>query len=150
MDTARRWQVHRPGHQRDSRPGFMGGTGNGKTHFPAGQIGDAAHRINRLVSRSGGHQHLLAQQQFGLEKGNDFFQQLVRLQHAAVARFATGLITAADVKHSGPVRLQLHHVALGSGMGPHLTVHGRRQQQRHLIKRARQAHQAEQIIGLTM
>src|SRR5881275_3012314 len=39
-------------------------------HLARRQIGDAAHRVDRLVGRAGRDQHALARQQLGLERGH--------------------------------------------------------------------------------
>ena len=53
----------------------------------------------------------------------------------------------AHGQHRGAVLPHLRQVALRGGVGPHLAVHGRRQQQRNTLLRARQAQQAQQFIG---
>ena len=145
--AARRGQAHRPGHQRDLGAGLVGGPGHGKTHLAAGQVGDAAHRVNGFVGRPGGDQHALAGQRLGYKKSDQVCEQLFRLEHAAVTGFAAGLITAAHAQHHSAVSLQLRQVALGGRVRVHLAVHGRRQQQRHGVNGAGQAHQCQQIIS---
>ena len=46
------WPGHRPGHQRHARTGLERGARNGKAHLAARQVGDAAHRVDRLVGRA--------------------------------------------------------------------------------------------------
>ena len=65
--VARRRQVHRPGHQRDLGTGFLRRTCDGEAHLAAGQVGDAAHRVDGLERRTGGDQHAPAGQQLGLQ-----------------------------------------------------------------------------------
>ena len=64
-------------------------------------VGDAAHRVERLERRSGGHQH--TRRPARLWKAATAEQQVRGLQHAAVAGFATGLIAAADAQHGRAV-----------------------------------------------
>ena len=119
-----------------SAPGFARGAGNRKAHLAARQVGDAAHRVNRLVGRPGRDQHALAAQHLGREERDEVFEQFVGLQHAAVAGFAAGLRARAHAQHACAVGLQLRQVALRRRMRVHLAVHGRRHQQRHPVQRA--------------
>ena len=119
----------------------------GKTHLAAGAVGNAAHRVNRLKGGAGGNQHALARQQFGLKKRDYVVQQFLGLAHAAIARFAAGLVAHAHTQHGGAVGTQLRHIAHSGGVRPHFAVHGRGQQQRHRFDGAGQAHQAEQIVS---
>ena len=54
---ARRGQVHGAGHQRHLGAGLLRRTRDGKAHLAAGQVGDAAHRIDGLEGRPGRDQH---------------------------------------------------------------------------------------------
>jgi hypothetical protein len=56
----------------------------------------------------------------------------------------------AGPKHRSAICAQLRQVALRGRMLPHLTVHGRRDQQWTTRQRTRQTQQAEQIIGTAM
>ena len=125
----------------------MGGAGDGEAHLAAGKVGDAAHRVDGLVGWPGTDQHMLARQHLGRKKLHQLVQQLVGFEHAAIADFAAGLLALAHVEHMDAVGLELGHVALGGGVGPHFAVHGRSHDQRHGIQRAGQAHQAEQVVG---
>jgi hypothetical protein len=145
--AARRGQAHRAGHQGHIGAGFTGCARNGKTHLAARQVGDAAHRVDGLVGGAGRDQHMLAGQRFGRKESNHVFKNLLGLQHAAVAGLAAGLETAAHTQHRGAIGIQLNKVALRGRMRVHLTVHGRRHQQRHLVDGTGQAHQAQQVVG---
>jgi hypothetical protein len=70
---------------------------------------------------------MLAQQDFGLQKGNDFVPYFLRFEHAAVTAFATGLLTAAHTQHIGTIGSHLRQVALRGRVLPHLPVHRRGQ-----------------------
>ena len=131
--TAGGGQAHRPGHQCDLGASLVRSPGHGKTHFAAGQIGDAAHRVNGFVGRPGGDQHALAGQGLGCKKSDQVFKELFRLEHAAVTCFAAGLKATAHAQHHGTVSLQLRQVALGGRVRVHLAVHGRGQQQGHRV-----------------
>jgi hypothetical protein len=58
-------------------------------------------------------------------------QQFLRLQLAAISRFASGLIALANAQHDSTVFSQLLQVALCSRVSPHLAVHGRCEDQRN-------------------
>ena len=102
---ARRGQVHRAGHQRDLGAGLLRRAGDGKTHLAAGMVGDAAHRVYGLKRGAGGDQPLLAPQWLRAQQRHHVLEQLGRLQHAAVTRFAAGLLAMAwaeDLRAIGP------------------------------------------------
>ena len=65
---ARRGQAHRPCDQRDVGAGFARRPCNGETHLAAGQVGDAAHRIDRFESGAGRDQHLFPASRLGWKK----------------------------------------------------------------------------------
>ena len=71
----------------------------------------------------------------------------MRLQHAAITGLTTGLVTTADIQHRGAIGAQLRQVALGGRVRPHFTVHGGGNQQGNTLPGARQAHQAQQLVG---
>ena len=89
-------------------------------------------------------------QHLGLKMSDQVFQNFFGLEHATVAHLATGLVPLPHLQHMRAIRAQLRDIALGGRVGPHLAVHGRRQQEGHLVKGARQAHQAEEIVGAAM
>ena len=149
-DAARGWQADRPGDQGDLCTGFAGRTCNRKAHLSARKVGDAAHRINRLISRSGGDQYPLTCQHFRRKKSNDVFQQLRRLQHAAIAGFAASLETTANTQHRRTVGLKLCKISLRGRVSIHFPVHGWRYQQGNFVEGPGQAHQTEQIVGPAM
>ena len=93
---------------------------------------------------------MLAQQGFGGKKRHQLLHDVLRLQHAAVSGFAAGLISSAHVQHVHTIGLKLRHIALGGGVHPHFAVHSRGHQERHLIHRPGQTHQAQQVIRATM
>jgi hypothetical protein len=53
--------------QRDFGASFLRGARDGKAHLAARQVGDAAHRVDRLEGRAGGDQHFPAGEQLRLE-----------------------------------------------------------------------------------
>ena len=77
-------------------------------------------------------------------EGRYGFRDLVRFNHAAHARFATGLIAARRANDRNPVRGKLRHVAARCGVLPHLAIHGGRDKKRAF---ARKAQGREQVIG---
>ena len=125
----------------------MCGARDGKTHFPAGQVGDATDRVNGFIGGASRDDHVLTSHDLGRKEGRHVVQQLIGFQHAAIAYLATGLVALPHVKHVDAVCLQLRHVALRGRVSPHFPVHGRGQNEWHGVERARQAHEAEQIIG---
>ena len=122
-------------------------TGDGKSHLAAGQVGDATHGVNGLIGGASAHQHVLACQHLGLEKSHQLGQQFFGLQHAAVAHLAAGLVALPHIQHVDAVGLELRHIALRGGVGPHFAVHGGGHDQGHRVQRACQAHEAEQVVG---
>ena len=142
----RRGQVHGAGDQRDLRARQARRARNGKAHLAAGAVGEAPHGVDGFKRRPGRDHHAAARQCLRGERGDDFFQQFGRLQHAAIARFAAGLRAKAHGQHARAVSGRLPHVALRGRVRPHFTVHGGRQQQRRALARARQAQQREQIV----
>ena len=60
MHAAWRVQRNRPGHQGHLRARLTRGAGDGKAHLAAGQVADAAYRIQRFKGRPGRDQHALA------------------------------------------------------------------------------------------
>ena len=146
----RRRQAHRPGNERDSGARMMGGLGNGKTHFAAGQIGDASNRVNRLIGGAGCNEHMLALKHFGGPKGKQFIHNFFGFEHAAITRFAAGLIALPYVQHMRAIGLELGHIALCGWVSPHFSVHSRRNNQGHRLNGPGQTHEAEQFIGLAM
>ena len=149
-DTARRGQADRAGHQRHGRAGLAGGACYREAHFSARQVRNAPHGINGLIGGAGSDQHLLTRQRFRREEGNDVFEQLIGLQHAAVAGLAAGLKAGAHTQHRGAIGRQLPEIALRRRMRVHLAVHGRRDQEGHLVDGPCQAHQTEQVISAPM
>ena len=133
-------------HQCDARACLLRRTRQGESHFSAGTVGDASHRINGFVRRPGCDQHRLSGQDFGRKMRRHGLVERPRLQHAPVAHFAAGLLTMAHAQHLRAVGLHLCQIALGGRVAPHFTVHGRGNQQGH-TPRPRQAGQAHQLIG---
>ena len=101
--AARRGQVHRAGDQGDVGAGLGGGACDREAHLAARAVGQAAHRIDRLEGRPGGHQHALAGEQLRLEEGDQRVAQLGGLEHPAVADLAAGLVAAARAEHGRAV-----------------------------------------------
>ena len=121
---------------------FVRGAGNGKAHFSAGQIGNAAHWVNRFIGWTSCHQDFATRQQFRLKLGNQVLDDFIGFEHAPIACFTTGLVALPNTEHQRPVLGELRHIALGSGIDPHFTVHRRGQDQRYFTHRSGQAHEA--------
>jgi hypothetical protein len=115
----------------------------GVTHLSRADVGDAAHRVDRLEGGPRGHHHLASGQYLGHEKAFEAFEQLLRLEHAPHADLATGLVASGRAEHRDTVAADQGDVALRRRRLPHLPVHRRRHDQRHI---ARQRQGAEQII----
>ena len=148
--VARRRERDRAGDQRDVGAGLGGGAGDREAHLAARAVAEAAHRIDRLERRPGGDEDAPAGEQLGLEERDHLGEQLVGLEHPAVAEFAARLVAVARAEHGRAVGGELGEVALRRRMGPHLAVHRRRDQQRAALDRPRQAEQREQIVGAAM
>ena len=146
LHATRRGQMHRTGDQSDLGTGIARRAGNGKAHLAARQIGDAAHRIDCLESRSCRHQHMVSDQLLGRQIGRHVFENLCGFEHAAVAGLAAGLLAVAHAQNHRTILCHGLHIALGRGMQPHIAVHGRCQQKRHALDRTRQAQQAQQLV----
>ena len=86
-----------------SAPASRAARAIGEAHLAARQVGDAAHRVDRLEGRPGGDEHALAEQRLRLEERDQLLEQLVGLEHAAVADLAAGLLAAAHAEHGGAV-----------------------------------------------
>ncbi len=113
-------------------------------HLPRAAIRQTAHRVDRFEGRASGDEHMGAQQQFGLEPGRYFTHQIQWLEHSPHADFAARLVPRIRAEHYDSVLAQLRHIALCSGVSPHLAVHGRRHHQRAL---ASQTERGQQIVG---
>ena len=69
----------RPGDERDFRAGLRCSAGQRKAHLAAGQVRDAAHRVDRLEGRARRQQHPVAAQQLGLEEANELLDDVFGL-----------------------------------------------------------------------
>ena len=148
--VARRRQAHRAGDQSHRCTGLLRRARDGKAHLAAGQVGDAPHRVDGLEGGAGGDEHALAGQRLGLEEADQFLAQLDRFEHAAVADLAASLVAGGRAQDRAAVGTQLRGIALRRRVGPHLAVHRRRQQQRAMVDRPRQAQQAQQLVGAAL
>ena len=133
--------------QRHGGAGAAAGLGQGIAHLAGGLIGDAAHRVDGLVGGAGREQDALALQPLGREEGVQLLDQVQRLQHAASAHFAAGLLTGVGAQHADAVGAQLVDVALGGRVLPHLPVHGRGHQQRDVPCHTQRG---EQVVAVPM
>jgi hypothetical protein len=100
-----------------------------------GMIGEIAHRIDRLLRRTGSHEHAPALERLPLrerdEQSFDGRNDLVGLGHAAHAGFAAlGHLALVRPDRMDAVRDQLREIALRCRMRPHGRVHRRRNQDR--------------------
>ncbi len=89
----------RTGDQRHRRAGLGRGTREREAHLAARPVGQAAHRIDRLEGRAGGDQHGAALQHLRLEERDQLGEQLLGLEHPAVADLAAGLVAARRAEH---------------------------------------------------
>ncbi len=114
-----------------SAPARCRGRGDGVALLAGGAVGDIAHRIDRLVRRTGGDQHAFAFERLraaaeqAFNRGCDF----QRLGHAAQPAF-TGFRHLAFVRANerDAVGDELRQIALRRFVRPHMRVHRRRQQ----------------------
>ena len=109
--AARRGQRHRSGNQDDARAPCRRGFGQRIAHFAARAIGDIAHRVERLLRRSGCDQHHFIFQVAPLARGTpDGLHDLFRFGHAALAGHAASQVSDARFDHAvsaPPQRLQV-------------------------------------------
>jgi hypothetical protein len=136
--AVRRGQRGRAGHQHHVGAGFARRARDRIAHLARGQIGDAAYRVDRFEGRAGGDQDALARQDLGLERGDQFFQQVAGSSMRPRPVFAAGLFAGRRAEQMRRRRRAAGGVALGGRVLPHLDIHRRRHQQRHQA-RARQA-----------
>ena len=123
----RRRQAHRAGHQHDLGAGRTRRRGHGKSHLAAAAIADEAHGIDALARRAGRQQHAHTDQRLrhgGLAQRDGTLGQIQRLEHAALADLAAGLVTFTGSEDRDAARAQRGDVRLGGGVRPHLAVHG--------------------------
>nr|GEU28492.1 hypothetical protein [Tanacetum cinerariifolium] len=146
LHPERRGQRRGAGHQHHLGACFARGARHGITHFAGRQIGDAAHRVDGLERGTGRDQDALTGQHLGLERCDQLFEQLHGFEHAAHADFTAGLVAGGRAEDDDAVFLELARIAAGGRVLPHLHVHGRRNQERH-VARARQAHGGEQVVA---
>jgi hypothetical protein len=141
-------QVYRPAYQNDLGAALARGLRNRIAHLSGTAVADEAHRIDALARRTGGDQHLAAEQWTicgqDAERGRG---DVVRFHHAAFAGLAAGLAAAVRTEHVHAARAQLRDVGLGRGVGPHLPVHRRRDRHR---RRARKTQCRQQVVGHPM
>ena len=123
-----------PGDQGHPRPGGCRRLGDGVALAAGGAVGEVAHRVDRLMGRAGGHQHMAAgkdrfhrrQDPFG--RGDD----LQRFGHAPRPGLSGfGHLAGSRADEMDAVALQRLDVPLCGGMRPHGRVHRRRQQHRN-------------------
>jgi hypothetical protein len=138
------------GHQGHFGACLGSGTCHRESHLARRQVGEAAHRVDRLVGRPRGHEHLAPGEHLGLELRDHRVAQLRRLEHATVADLAAGLVAGCGPEQRRPVAHDLRDVAVRGGVGPHLAVHRRGHEQRAALDGARQAQQRKQFVGVAL
>ena len=143
-DAGRCRLADRAADERHLGTGIAGRTGEGKTHLAAGEVGDAAYRIDRLEGRAGSEQYLLAGEQLGLEVGDHRIENVLGFEHAPFADFATGLFAAGWAEDRDAIAAQRGDIALRRRFAPHLAVHRRGDEQRAV---ARQRQRCQQVVG---
>ena len=90
---------------------------------------------------------MLADERFRCEESDHVVEQLIGFEHPAVTGLTAGLKAAADAENRCAVVAELLQVALRCRVREHFAVHCRRQQQRHVGNRPRQAQQAQQVVS---
>ena len=130
--------------QRDRRASITGRPRQGEAHLAAGEVGDAAHRVDALEGRPGGDQDMLPGQHLGLEVGDDGVEDFRCFEHPSFADFATRLFATGWAEQGDAIAAQGGDVALRGRVAPHLAVHRRGEQQRAV---ARQRQGGEQVVG---
>ena len=123
--------------------------GDGVALLAGGAVGDIAHRIDRLVRRTGGDQHAPAGKR--ARRSELLFHRrdnLQRLGHAAKPAFA-GLRHLAFIGagESDAIGDELGEIALRCLVGPHQRVHGGSQQD---FSARRQQDRGGKIVGMAV
>ncbi len=147
LHAQRHGQRYRPAHQHDLGTRLRASARQRVTHLSRTDVGDATHRIDGFESRPGSHHHLARRQALGHEIAFQQFEKFLRLEHAPHADLPAGLVSRGGAEYRHAVLAQLPDVALGGRRIPHLAVHRRRDDERHI---ARQAQRREQVIGQPM
>ena len=150
--------LRRAADQRDARAQRGGLGGDGRALLAGGAVGDVAHRIDRLVRRAAGDQHVAAgERTIGASAfGQDCDE---RASIAVIASISSGTSASRPGPASprsaisptlGPTKAmpsdcELGDVAPGGRMQPHARVHGRRHQ--HRLVGGHQ-HAGGEIVGM--
>lgn len=118
----------------------------GKAHAAGAAVGNYAHCVNGLDGRAGRH-HNGAPAQGGIGVGQANWQlgeDVVKISQPAGAVLAAGKVSFFRPDKMVTEFAQNFDVAAGGRVGPHLLVHGRRDQQR-TVGRACQG--GDQVVG---
>ncbi len=149
---ARRGQIHRTGNQHHARAPRRGLFGQRVSHLAAGPVGDVAHRVQRLLRRSGGDQHRLAFQILrtaSLDLDQLRGDRLPRSSLRGSASLPGPTMPQASAPSSGstitwPRSRRIAQILLRRRMIPHVRVHRRRQ---HHGSGERQIDGGQKIVG---
>ena len=169
LDAGRIGQVGRPADERHLGAERRGLGGDRRALLAGGAVGDVAHRIDRLVRRPAGDEHVAAGERAALRAvpsptvprrasgtqgrrwgtPSSAFDRLHQLRHLGEAAGA-GLAALGHLADVGPdelhaVGLQQRHVAARRRMEPHARVHGGRHQ--HRLVGGHQ-HAGGEIVGM--
>ena len=111
-------------------------------------VGDITHRVDGLLSRPGGDQHLQALHVlFQSQIPQDVLEHHLRLHHLAHTAVAAGQMAGHRLDQLHAVVLQLFQIVLHDGVFVHLGIHGRRHQ---LFALAGQQGGGEHIVRQTI
>ena len=143
-NAGRRGQGDRAADERDGGARSARSAGDGKAHAAAGQIGDAAHRVDGFERGTGRQQHMFASKMLGLEMYDDRFQDFRGFQHAPLAGFSARLFAGGGAENRHAVCAQCGDIALCGRFSPHFTVHRRGDEERAV---ACQRQGRQQIVG---
>ena len=137
-----RWRRERDGaaDQRDRRACLLRRPGDRIAHL----AGEDTHRVHRLFGRARGDEHALAGERFRREERLDLRGNVTRLEHAAEADLAAGLVARRRAGDDDAVLAQAGNISLCRRVLPHLHVHGGRDEQRPA---AREAQARQQVVG---
>ena len=134
LDAGGRRQIDRPGDQHRVGAERRGGGGDRIALLARGMVGDVAHRIDRLLRRSGGDQHPPAGQapvlRLGCEMRLDGGKNIGHLRHPPRPIFAARHRPVIRPAYQHAIAFEPRQIALRRRVVPHPHIHRRRDQHR--------------------
>ena len=125
-------------------PRLPGRPRNRVSHLSGAVVGEAAHRIEGLARRAGGHEDLHPVERPATKPGRDPIRDLRRLEHPARPDLPARLVAFSGAEHRDAPVEQGQHVRPRRRRLPHPAVHRRCEHQR---RRRREAQGGEEVVG---